>query len=163
MGTLVAQMTVGSSDIYHGGIRPTHISWLSVNSRPAWILNPLRFGEVPQQDGGDEEGSQWTTEEVVWVPERWENILEDGLMQIAAHVLVLPDLIEFAEKAAPQMIEPGYADLTKLDPTWLEDARDLVRTGDLPCKIIVTLFHDGRGIADQLPVLSEYGMEVEVC
>ena len=68
MGTFTAQILVGTPDLYHGGIIPTHYLFLSENDRPAWILE-------------DKSGSQ----NVVWVP-TIEDILEDALLMIAVHV-----------------------------------------------------------------------------
>ena len=38
MSSMTAQIAVGHPDMYHGGIRPTHVVWLSENDRPGWIL-----------------------------------------------------------------------------------------------------------------------------
>ncbi len=39
MATYTAQILIGRSHIYHGGITPNHVLFLSENSRSAWILH----------------------------------------------------------------------------------------------------------------------------
>ena len=41
MATLIAQILIGSSHPYDGGINPTHCLFLSENSKPAWVLKDL--------------------------------------------------------------------------------------------------------------------------
>jgi hypothetical protein len=45
MGTITAQILVGSPHLYHDGLMPTHQVFLSENSRPARVLT--RPGLVP--------------------------------------------------------------------------------------------------------------------
>ena len=160
MSTMVAQMAVGHSDMYHGGIIPTHTAWLSTNGRPAWVLNPTRWGQAP--DDPDADLPQWTQAEVVWVPHRPETILEDGLLLLSIHVLRDPSILDRVDVAAPALRNAGFSDLTELDPMLLEELRDRVKSNDFDYKIVLSLW-EGNSIKEQLPALADYSMQLEVC
>src|SRR5688500_16226564 len=103
MSSMTAQLGVGHPDTYHGGIAPTHIVWLSENSRPAWILQSVWRGFTSDPDDAFDEadGPTWTDERTVWVPSGPESILEDGLLLIATHVVNDPDVLGLAQDELP--------------------------------------------------------------
>ncbi len=74
MGTITAQILIGTGHPYHGGIVPTHVLWLSENSRPAWRCHPFERSPDPRErpDAG----------QCIWIP-TVENMLEDGLLLAA--------------------------------------------------------------------------------
>lgn len=74
MGTITAQILIGTGHPYHGGIIPTHALWLSENSRPAWRCHPFERSLDPKE--------HWEERQCVWIP-TYDNMLEDGLLLAA--------------------------------------------------------------------------------
>jgi len=139
MGTYTAQILVGRPHPNHGGLEPTHELFLSENDRPAWILRPLAG-----------EGA-----EIVWIP-TVEHTLEDALLQIACHVLK-------DEGLARALGDPGERlECHDLPESGRRELYGKCKALKWPCKLIISVF-EGSTILSQLPVLADYGMDVEVC
>lgn len=139
MGTFTAQILVGRPHPNHGGLDPTHQLFLSENDRPAWILRPL---------GG--EGA-----EIVWIP-TVEHTLEDALLLVACQVL--------KDDSVARALG-GHAERLECYDVPESDRAELYakcRALNWPCKLIISVF-EGSTILSQLPVLSDYGMDIEVC
>lgn len=165
MASRTAQILIGHSDMYHGGIYPTHVMYLAENSRPVWLLEPVGRGlaGTASDQPDDEEVPAWTTEAVAWVPSGPEHILEDGLLLLALHVLRDENLLELAESRLPELLKVGRRiDLTKMPKSGLDELRQRCTQIDLHYKLAVTVL-EGSSIHGQLPVLERYPMEVEVC
>lgn len=150
MATMTAQILVGGSHRNHGGIIPTHVLFLSENSRPAWIL-------ASQQIYADDPVD---TQRIIWIP-TVERMLEDAIVMIAMHVVRDPGVIDAAsacfENPESKRLEL-YADAKAGIDGLYEAARAI---SGFP-KLIVSTFA-GSTINRQLPVLREYSMDVEVC
>jgi len=164
MASMTAQLVVGHSDMYHGGIYPTHIVWLSENSRPAWVLEAAMRDSsgAPGADPKDQDQPTWTQERVTWVPSAPEHILEDGLLLIALHVLRDESVLELAKSRLPALFEGEWLDLTKLEADALSELREQCSRSELAYKLIVTVL-GGSALEEQLPILEQFPMEVEVC
>ena len=76
MGTYTAQILVGHSHPYHGGIKPPHILFLSENGRSAWCLYPIL--ESPQE-------SSKFFENRVWICDPY-TLLEDAMLMIGLFI-----------------------------------------------------------------------------
>lgn len=167
MAPVTAQLLVGHSDLYHGGIYPTHRLWLSENSRPAWVLEPDRRAARAEQ-AGDEDPPTWTLEPTVWVPSGPDFVLEDAILLIAIHVLREPSVLEIVNERFPVLTESRIpfeqkpVELEGLPADELAELRSLCRQSDLAYKLVVTVLSDSSLVA-QLPVLEDYPMELEVC
>ena len=70
MGTMTAQILVGSSHPNHDGIQPTHWLFLSENSKSAWVLTSQNIFE-----------EDITTNQIIWIPSI-DNMLEDAFSKI---------------------------------------------------------------------------------
>ena len=164
MSSMTAQLVVGHADMYHGGIRPTHVAWLSENSRPGWVLQPVErdlYGQ-PTSEFEDEEPPSWTEDRIVWVPSGPEHVLEDGILLIGVHVLCDEAVLELARERVPQLLEGDRQDLTKLPGDAVAELRERLLVSELNYKLLVTVL-GGSTLEEQLPVLERYPMEVEVC
>lgn len=164
MSSMTAQIAVGQPDRYHGGIRPTHVLWLSENDRPGWILEETwreLYGE-PSGALKDQESPPWTQQSIRWVPSAPEHILEDGILLIAVHVLCDEAVRELARKQAPDLLESTWMDLSKLSGDMLAQLREQCLSIELDYKLVVTVL-GGSSLEEQLPVLERYPMQVEVC
>ncbi|MBI3039281.1 hypothetical protein HYY75_09590 [bacterium] len=151
MGTLTAQILVGTPHPNHGGINPTHCMFLSENSRPAWVITPLN---VFQEDRNVEN-------KIIWIP-TLEDMLEDAFLMIAIHVKRNHEIIEMArsfyaetQSARLELYEHFNDSQRKL---LYEKCRQL---SDFP-KIIISVFETST-IQGQLKIVGKYNMDVEVC
>ncbi len=151
MGSITAQIIVGSSHPYHGGIDPTYYVFLFENSRPLWILVPQNIFREPVRG----------PRKIVWIP-TVENMLEDALLMIAIHVCKNKELIRLAKSFSASIKANRlelYSDLKDLHREQLyQKCREI---SDFP-KTIVSVFK-GSTIEKQLSVLKHYKMDVEVC
>ncbi len=151
MGTLTAQILVGSPHPNHGGIEPTHYLFLSENSRPAWIL-------VDQNLFGTQ---KWQKKKITWIP-TVENMIEDAILMIAIHIQNNQDIIELAASFSDNV----KSDRLELHEHFNDSQRKQLyekcrEISDFP-KVIVSVFR-GSTIQSQLEVIEEYRMDVEVC
>lgn len=151
MATMTAQILVGNSHMYDGGINPTHYAFLSENSRPAWILVPQNIFS-PDQDE--------KIEKVVWIP-TLENMLEDGFLMIALYVLQDKE-VQVTAKQLFNWNKDAYLEVYSINPVDRERLYSMCRGLTYRYKTIISVF-EGSTIWRQLNVLIDYGMEVEVC
>jgi len=151
MGSLTAQIIVGSPHPNHDGINPTHFLFLSENSRPAWTLVEQN---VFEPNRAQERGT-------TWVP-TIEGALEDALLMIAVHVAETPELVEQALSFNAKILGPWVELPSEL--TQEQRAQLIQQCRSMPNfpKIVVSVFR-GSLLMRQLPVLGSYRMDVEVC
>ena len=155
MATYSGLILVGTQHPNDGGLlynREPRRMWLSENSRAAWCLDTtaraIRDGRRAQ---------------TVLLPRRPGSILDDGLLMIATHVLK----IEEVKSALINVLDceelPARIDLKKAIST--EQHQSLVELSRKHSvgyfKLIISTF-SGCSMERQLPILSEYGHDVEV-
>ncbi len=150
MATMTAQILVGGTSSYHGGILPSHVVCLSAHSRPAWIL---MAHEIHPEASND-------TRRVIWIP-TVERMLEDAIVMIALHVVRDSRVLEAASACfdRPEGDRLELYDDAKGDLDGLYEAARAVK--GFP-KLVISVLA-GSTIVRQLPVLREYTMDVEVC
>jgi hypothetical protein len=154
MGSMTAHVAIGSEDLYHGGLGPSHSMWLWENGRPAWLLHPA----IPSPDLGD-----GRPEPMRLVPSRPEHILADGLLFAAVRAGQEEQLLLLAASLGLlALIEDDFIDLSKHDLDLLERLRDELRQRGLRQKLVISVF-GGSSLESQLPVLDDYPVDVEVC
>jgi hypothetical protein len=148
MGTITAQILVGSGHPNHDGIEPTHRLYLSENSRPAWIL-------IPDSYAGP------AGNKVTWIP-TLENLLEDALLMIAIHVIQHSEIVELAST----FINSKENNWVVMYEDVSSEHRQVLyqRCRELPniYKLVVSVFR-GSTLQEHLPILGKYKMDVEVC
>lgn len=157
MGTLTAQILVGSPHPNHDGIEPSHYLFLSENSRPAWVLvsqniyiHPTVFDDTPR-----------LSSPIVWIP-TVKNMLEDAILMIAYYIVRNPDIRRLAEsftdmrKAHRQELFRMFSDDQRLQ--LYECCRKIKH---FP-KLIVSVFRYST-IERQIGILDQYQMDIEVC
>ena len=165
---MTAQILVGHTDPYHGGIYPTHMLWLSENSRPAWLLEPTGRAVWGVPVNELEESPAWTKERTTWVPSGPDHILEDGILLIAVHVLRDEAVLELVGERCPVLTELRVpfqdmpVDLTRLPHDVLAELRHRCAQIDLEYKLVLTVLSESS-VEAQLPVLERYPMQLEVC
>jgi hypothetical protein len=127
--------------------------WLSENSRAAWCL------DTPARAIRDGRRAQ-----TVWIPKRPSSLLEDGLLMVA--VMILKD--KAIRSALSNVLDceelPARIDLTKTISN--EQHRCLIdlsrkNSEGYFFKLIISTFH-GCSMEHQMPVLENYGYDVEV-
>ena len=94
MGTFTAQILVGHSHPYHGGINPSHILFLSENGRSAWCLYPSLSHASHNVDPSDFR---------VWICDPY-TLLEDAMVIIVLFAIKNESFIKFAEKMEKQLL-----------------------------------------------------------
>ena len=151
MGTFIAQILVGSPHPNHDGIGPSHFLFLSVNSRPAWILvNENLFEDSPRP-----------FERKVWIP-TVEHILEDAFLMIAYYICKDKNFIEQAIAYNPK-IKRGRIELySDYNGDQRAHLYELCREIQVFPKLIISVFK-GSAMQEQLLILEKYSMDVEVC
>lgn len=87
MGTMTAQILIGKSHPYHGGINPSHYLFLFENDRPVLTLVPENISTGRPQSS-----------EIRWIPSSYENILEDAILMIAINVYKVNNLVKIANQ-----------------------------------------------------------------
>jgi hypothetical protein len=152
MATLTANILVGKSHTYDGGIQPTHQLFLSENSMPAWILMPNNLLSIPSPDD--------ISEKVIWHP-TLENMLEDALLMIALYVLRDAD-VQSAARQYFQWNNESRVEVYRIDPEHRIMLYAMCRKLTQRYKVVVSVFL-GSSIAKHLSMLKEYDMEAEIC
>lgn len=146
MGSFTAQILVGQAHPYQGGIIPSHLLFLSENSRPAWVLTML--------DSASNE------EKITWIP-TVENMLQDALLMISVYVLKNQKI-----RSAPEIKKILKKDFIELyddiGEKSLQELYNKCLNIDFHCKLVVVTF-EGSTIRGQLKVLQDYEMDLEVC
>lgn len=151
MGTCTAQIMVGQSHTYDGGIiNISHVLMLAENSVAKWTLSPANmFGE-----------NEAKSKPVTWIP-TIEHMLEDAFLMIGIYVLKNKKLIELCNPYITK--EDGFVPLyEKVPAEVLEKMYEVVKEMDWPFKLVISGFF-GSTILRQLPVVKQYPFEVEVC
>ncbi|HDS63617.1 MAG TPA: hypothetical protein ENN52_05775 [Methanofollis liminatans] len=152
MGTITAQILVGSPHPYHDGLNLTHQLLLSENSRPAWILSrpPGSMEERPHHG------------QITWIPGDPHHILEDAFFMIAYHLIQDPTVRALAGKH----FDGAGAEHLSLDTAYtddhLEEIRRCCREIEAWPKLVVSVFRQSS-VLSQLAVIEDYPMAIEVC
>ena len=151
MATKTAQIIIGSPHPNDDGIIPSHYLFLSENNMPSW--------QLVKENLYNEEKNKYL--KIVWIP-TVENMLEDGLLMVAVHVLKNKEILEIAnvysDKLESKRLEL-YSDLDEEQRNNLyQKCREL---SEFP-KLIISVFRSSS-IERQLAVLEKYKMDVEVC
>ena len=151
MATKTAQILIGSPHPHDDGIIPSHYLFLSENSRPSW--------QLVKENLYNEEKNKYL--KIIWIP-TVENMLEDGLLMVAVHVLKNQEILEIANDYSVKLESKRlelYSDLDEEQRNNLyQKCRDL---SEFP-KLIISVFRSSS-IERQLTVLEKYKMDVEVC
>jgi hypothetical protein len=151
MGTITAQIIIGNSHSYHGGIIPSHFILLSENDRPAWILiNPNIF-EKPSS----------SEDKIIWIPSR-ENMLEDALLMIAIHVIKNKAVTKMAEKYCSDITGSTVEIDSSIEKSQRRELYEKCRSLKHWPKCVISVFH-GSTIKKQLEILKEYSLDFELC
>lgn len=150
MGTITAQILIGEAHPNHGGIYPTHVLYLSENSRPSWILTEHNI--LVESDRNQKA--------MIWVP-TVENMLEDALLMISCYVTKNPLITAAVSPNLNKIKEPWVQMYEVFEKDELAHLYVLNKEISSRYKIVMNVF-EGSTILQQLHVLEEYGMEVEV-
>ncbi|HPN86743.1 MAG TPA: hypothetical protein PKV11_06725 [Smithella sp.] len=151
MGTVTAQILIGSAHPNHGGILPTHFLFLIENDHPSWILVNENFFKEGQ---GDIQG-------LTWIP-TVENTLEDAILMTTIHVSRSPTIIELAKRFNSAIEEDHIQLYSALDESQRKQLYLQCRSlPDLP-KVVISVLR-GSMIDRQFSVMEQYKMDVEIC
>ena len=96
MATYTAQILAGFRDPDCDGINPTHVLFLSENSRSAWCLYPIFKPGKPFF-------------EKIWVCDS-STLLEDAMLMIGLFVLQNKELISLAERYDEKLISESFVE-----------------------------------------------------
>lgn len=149
MGTITAQILVGNEHQFHGGIIPTHVVYLSENSRPAWILDIVdMFNEETKKKF------------VRWIP-TVENTLEDAMLLIGIHVIKDEQIIKLAKEFCKV---DNLNDLEVYEAFSNEDLGTLynhMRESMIEYSIALTVFNESH-IMEQVKILNTYSCKSNI-
>ena len=151
MGTLTAQILIGSPHPNNDGIIPSHYLFLSENSAPSWSL--------VKENVDNEDKNKYPN--IVWLP-TVENMLEDGLLMVATHVLKNHEILEMAKDYTNQIESKRLELYSDLDDGQRNNLYQKCRELSKFPKLIISVFRSSS-IETQLAVLEKYDMDVEVC
>jgi len=149
MATYTAQILVGHAHLYHGGIIPSHILFLSENSRSAWILHSLNKNK----------------KEITWIPDP-HTLLKDAILMMAIHVMKVPEIIELAKSFNEKIVEKKFIEIyTALNTSerqkLYEECKKISWTW---VKLIISVFNSSSLFPKDLSELKNYNnLEFEVC
>ena len=151
MATLTAQILIGEPHPFKDGIIPSHYLFLSENSQPSWKLVGTNIFKVNNKK----------FPEIAWNPSV-EDMLEDGLLMIAIHILKNKEIIKMAKDFSSKIDSEYLALYSELNTKQRNMLYQKCR--ELSCfpKLIISVFRSST-IEKQLAVLEKYRMEVEVC
>ena len=151
MGTLTANILIGSPHPNKDGIIPSHYMFLSENSAPSWTL--------VNENVENEDKNKYPN--IVWLP-TVENMLEDGLLMVAAHVLKNHEILEMAKDYTDKIESERLELYSDLDDGQRNNLYQKCRELSKFPKLIISVFRSSS-IETQLAVLEKYDMDVEVC
>ena len=151
MGTLTANILIGSPHPNKDGIIPSHYMFLSENSAPSWTL--------VKENVDNEDKNKYPN--IVWLP-TVENMLEDGLLMVAAHVLKNHEILEMATDYTKKIESERLELYSDLDDAQRNNLYQKCRELSKFPKLIISVFRSSS-IETQLAVLEKYDMDVEVC
>ena len=153
MGTFTAQILVGKSHPYHGGIIPSHEIYLSENDRPAWILEANSCNK--QIDDAED------MKRIIWTP-TLENLLNDAMLMIALYIIKDSSVVELSKKHFKNndsIRVQLYEDISK---ECLEELYKQSKFVMYPVKVILSVFI-GSSLINHVTRLSEYMIDYEIC
>jgi hypothetical protein len=150
MGTITAQILTGEAHPNHGGIYPTHVLYLSENTRTSWILTEHNILVEPNRN----------QKPIIWNP-TVENMLEDALLMISYYVIKNPQITAAVSQNLNKMEEPWVQVYEVFEKEELAQLYALNKEISSRYKLVMNVF-EGSTILHQLNVLEKYGMEVEV-
>lgn len=151
MGSFTAQILIGGAHQNHDGIIPSHVLFLSENSRPALILEKLQT----ENDKKSAKGG------LVWIP-TLENMLDDAILMIAMHVLKDPEIIELAGSFSNNLAKGDCELYEELSAEQLGKLyKSCRKLKDFP-KLVISVF-TGSSLNNRLKSIEKYKMDVEVC
>lgn len=146
--TMTAQILIGEPHPYHDGIMPSHILFLTENSRAALTLvamNDFRVGK---------EGK------VTWIP-TLENMIDDAMLMIAVHVEKNVDVIEIATTFSKR-IEDDWYEFEDISEEDRQKLYEKCRTENYLNRLVVTILEESS-IAKKTDVLKHYKVKSVVC
>ena len=151
MGTLTAQILVGSSHPNDHGIIPSNYLFLSEGDRLAWILVGANILQENEKEFS----------KIVWLPSL-NNMLEDAILMVAIHILKNEEIVNMAREFTSNISSKVFEIHSELN----DENRDLLyqkckELSEFP-KIIISIF-SSSSLEKHLIVLEKYKMEVEVC
>lgn len=152
MGTLTAQILVGNTHPYHGGITPTHALYLSENSRPAWTLMSHDVYARKEQPA---------LQPVVWVP-TVEHLLEDGVLMIWLLVAKVPQVCDLASQffTSPWTERVELCDDIRREQ--LLSLHEACKQTPLDLHLAVTIFGESS-LLYQIYLLEAYQVTMDIC
>jgi hypothetical protein len=150
MGTITAQLLIGEAHPNHGGIYPTHVLYLSENSRPYWILTEHNILVESSRN----------QKPIIWIP-TVENMLEDALLMISCYVMKNPNISVTVSQNLNKRKETWVQLYEAFEKEELARLYAVNRESSARYKLVMNVF-EGSTILHQLKVLEKYGMEVEV-
>lgn len=150
MGTMTAQILVGSSHPNHDGIQPTHWLFLSENSKSAWVLTSQNIFE-----------EDITTNQIIWIPSI-DNMLEDAFLMIAIHIEQNPEVIDLAKSFSKNIGAERLELYEEFKDSQRQQLYEKCRQMSQFPKVIISVFQSST-IQMQLKIIEQYQMDVEVC
>ncbi|MEW6710971.1 MAG: hypothetical protein AB1403_14185 [Candidatus Riflebacteria bacterium] len=151
MGSYTAQILIGEPHPNHDGIIPSHMLFLSENSRPALILEKL----PAKKDNKTEKSG------IVWIP-TLENMLDDAILMIAIHVLKKTEIIELANSFSNNLGKSSCELYEELSAEQLDKLYVVCRKLQAFPKLMISVF-SGSHLNNCLKSINHYQMDVEVC
>ncbi|MCD8500426.1 MAG: hypothetical protein LRY71_00475 [Bacillaceae bacterium] len=143
MGTITAQLLVGTAHPYEGGICGiTHTLQLSEGSRPAWILTTTK-------------GAKKT--KITWIP-TIEYMLEDALLMIGLYVWKDETLCQMKQQYFQNEQQNDVWLYDVIEPNHLERMRARCREIVSTSKIVISVF-EGSTIKTQLQAIQAYEVD----
>lgn len=153
MGTMTAQMIIGSAHPYDGGIIPDYYMYLSENGVARWTIME------------DNIKSELLTSKhqplAQWIP-TIEYMLEDAFLMIGIYVIKDQELVQMVQQFYKGKVPRNASLYEDIPPKALELMRKRARTMGFPCKLTISVFN-GSSLMQQIQVLENYSMDVEVC
>ncbi len=155
MSTYTAQVLVGHSHLYHGGIKPSHVLFLSENGRSAWCLYPLFLGSFNKDCK--------SSSHKVWICDPF-TFIEDAMLMTGLFVRKDKELLKLAQHFNKKILTAQHVEITevlseKQRETLYERSKSI---SWYPLKISVSVFA-GSSIKN-ISKLEEYkDLEFEVC
>lgn len=153
MGTATAQIMIGQSHSYDGGIiNMSHMAMLSENGVARWTI----------RSSGWFDDSDVEPMAVSWIPMP-DTMLEDGILMIGLLVWKVPELVALAErlfKVPLSEVRVINEEVISKDDLLRLHAKS--RSLTLNRKLALTIMY-GSTLNSQYDVLGHYHIETEVC
>ena len=104
MATYTAQILVGHSHLYHGGIIPSHVFYLSENGRSAWCLYPLL--ESFNKDCKSSSHKVWICDPFTFI--------EDAMLVSGLFVRKDKELLKLAQHSNKEILTAQHVEITEV-------------------------------------------------